>query len=39
MELWKDLFLKSMVRRFQRLCHVQPDPDILLGKLTAYREG
>ena len=32
---WKDLFLMLILKRFQRLCHDQPDFDILLGKLTA----
>ena len=35
MELWKDLFLSLIVKRFQRLCQERPDTDILLGKLTA----
>ena len=33
-ELWKYLFLKLFVKNFQRLCHVQLDPDILFVKFT-----
>ena len=32
-KLWKYLYLKLLVKRFQRLCHVQPDHDIFI-KLT-----
>ena len=34
-KLWKDLFFRLILKRFQTLCHDQPDFDILLGKLTA----
>ena len=34
-ELWKYLFLKLIVKSFQRLCHVQLDLGILFVKLTA----
>ena len=33
-QLWKDLFLRLIVKKFQRLCHVQPELDILPVKLT-----
>ena len=28
--LWKYLYLKLIVKKFQRLCHVQPDLDIFI---------
>ena len=34
-ELWKYLFLKLIVKSFQRLCNGQLDLDILFVKLTA----
>ena len=37
-ELWKDLFLRLTVKKFQMLCHAQSDFDILFIKLTAETE-
>ena len=35
-ELWKNLYLNLIInKKFQRVCHVQSDLDILFLKLTA----
>ena len=33
-QIWRDLFLRLIVYAFQRLCHFQPDLDILFVKIT-----
>ena len=39
MELWKDLFLRLILKRFQNLCHDHHDFDKLLGNLAAEIES
>ena len=36
--LWKNLFLRLVVKKFQSSCHVQPDLYLLFGKSTVQIE-